>query len=108
MRVLAELRLPPELVAAGLARGGRVVVFDCCISFLVITLRLSSTPRLYSDGRRPWLRGVPFSCVSLLLGWWGFPWGLILTPTTILTNLSGGRELTDLVRRELSEATAQS
>ena len=31
----------------------------------------------------------------LLLGWWGFPWGLILTPVQVVRNVSGmlsGRE----------------
>jgi hypothetical protein len=32
--------------------------------------------------------------VSLLLGWWGVPWGLIYTPLTLWSNLSGGREVT--------------
>ena len=26
---------------------------------------------------------------SLVLGWWGFPWGLVLTPVQIARNLSG-------------------
>jgi hypothetical protein len=28
------------------------------------------------------------------LGWWGVPWGLIYTPLTLWTNLSGGRAVT--------------
>lgn len=27
--------------------------------------------------------------VSLLLGWWGFPWGLIFTPVQIVRNITG-------------------
>ncbi|WP_165219904.1 hypothetical protein [Aquisphaera insulae] len=26
---------------------------------------------------------------SLILGWWGFPWGLIMTPVQVLRNLGG-------------------
>jgi hypothetical protein len=26
---------------------------------------------------------------SLLLGWWGFPWGVVITPIQIARNLSG-------------------
>jgi hypothetical protein len=32
------------------------------------------------------LGGIAF---SLLLGWWGFPWGLILTPVQVVRNLRG-------------------
>ena len=31
--------------------------------------------------------GSTFFCV--FLGWWGFPWGLIMTPIQILRNLAG-------------------
>jgi hypothetical protein len=26
---------------------------------------------------------------SLVLGWWGFPWGLIMTPVQVSRNLAG-------------------
>lgn len=32
---------------------------------------------------------------SLLLGWWGFPWGLIVTPIILIRNVIGFFELTD-------------
>jgi hypothetical protein len=40
---------------------------------------------------------VPHTIVSLLLGWWGFPWGPILTIGTITTNFCGGNDVTDAV-----------
>ncbi len=39
-----------------------------------------------SCGLQHQLRGLGF---SLLLGWWGFPWGIIMTPVQIVRNLSG-------------------
>jgi hypothetical protein len=66
--------------------------------------------KTYSDGS--WRdatglkRGAVFSLVSLLLGWWGVPWGLIWTPMTIFTNLSGGQDVTDEVWA-LLQASAQ-
>jgi len=32
--------------------------------------------------------------ISLLVGWWGFPWGLIYTPMTLIQNLGGGKDVT--------------
>ena len=29
-----------------------------------------------------------------MLGWWCLPWGLIYTPLTLWTNLSGGQRIT--------------
>jgi hypothetical protein len=50
---------------------------------------------------------------SSVLGWWGFPWGLLVTPVQIARNIVGlfatpdpaspSRALTDLVRRQLAE-----
>ena len=39
-----------------------------------------------SCGVKSQLGGAAF---SLVLGWWGFPWGLILTPVQIARNIAG-------------------
>jgi len=49
-------------------------------------------------GQRAWVRGLPYCLVSLLFGWWGLPWGVVLTPVTIFSNLTGGRDITSQVR----------
>jgi DNA-directed RNA polymerase subunit RPC12/RpoP len=48
----------------------------------------SSTPQVScrSCGRKSQLAGAGF---SLVLGWWGFPWGLVVTPVQIGRNLVG-------------------
>ena len=73
------------------ADGGRWVVFDYCISFGIVTLRRPSREYFLRSGQWAWVRGLPYSAISLLFGWWGLPWGVILTPVTVLTNLTGGR-----------------
>lgn len=54
-------------------------------SALVVT-QWSSTPQLscVACGRKSQLSAAAF---SLILGWWGFPWGLLLTPIQIGRNL---------------------
>jgi hypothetical protein len=56
-------------------------------SFLVMT-RWSSKPDLCcrSCGREKQLAGA---VTTLFTGWWGFPWGLIMTPIQIGKNVSG-------------------
>ena len=49
---------------------------------------------------------------SVLLGWWGFPWGLVMTPVQITRNLMGlsksadpenpSKHLTEMVRIQLA------
>ena len=71
--------------------GGRWVVFEYCVSFGIMTLRRPSREYFLRNGDRTWLRGLPYSLISLLFGWWGVPWGPILTPVTVYCNLTGGR-----------------
>lgn len=50
---------------------------------------------------------------SLVLGWWGFPWGLLMTPVQIVRNVSGmakapdpsrpSAQLVDAVRMRMAE-----
>jgi hypothetical protein len=56
-------------------------------SVLVLT-RWSSSPQLScrSCGVKSQLGGL---AISLLVGWWGIPWGLIFTPVQITRNLIG-------------------
>lgn len=60
-------------------------------------------------GRNAKLKATAFSGV---LGWWGFPWGLVMTPAQIIRNLGGlltrqdpsrpSDKLVELVRKNLS------
>lgn len=89
---------PPEAAPAAMpplaGPGERLVFFEYCISLVFVTLRRPS--RLYRLPPGAWgvWRGLPYAAVSLLLGWWGVPWGLIYTPLTLWTDLKGGREVT--------------
>lgn len=84
-----------------LAAGRRLVFFEYCISLVIVTLRRPSAVYLLRPGERGFLRGLPYTMLSVLLGWWGVPWGLLYTPRVLLTNLSGGRDVTAEVRSVL-------
>jgi hypothetical protein len=96
-----------EEIDAELAAGGRFVFYEYCISFVLVTLRRPTSIYLLRAGERGVVRGLPFVVLSLLLGWWGLPWGLIYTPMAIFTNLGGGREVTREVRHFLTTAAVE-
>ncbi len=64
---------------------------------MVLTLRCPTGIRYLRPSELGVLRGLPYVALSLLLGWWGLPWGIIYTPLTIYTNLCGGHDVTDQV-----------
>ncbi len=68
------------------------VRYPYVISLVVVTLRYESRvhrPRT-ADGR--YLRAVPYLFATLLLGWWGVPWGPLLSARAIWDCLCGGHE----------------
>jgi len=97
MRIEGIDNLTAAELQAGLAAGGRFVFYEYCISVLILTLRRPTSIRYLGPRDYGVLRGLPYVLVSLLLGWWGLPWGIIYTPVTIFTNLCGGHDVTDQV-----------
>jgi hypothetical protein len=75
-------------------QGARFVMYSYCISVLVMTFRRSSAIHFVRAGESRLTPGVPYTVLSFFLGWWGFPWGFIYTPMTIIENLGGGRDVT--------------
>lgn len=80
-----------------LQRGGRFVVFEYCISILVMTFRRSSDVYFIRAGEGTAGKSLGYTLLSLFLGWWGIPWGFIYTPMVLFTNLGGGRDVTEQV-----------
>ncbi len=74
--------------------GERLVFFEYCISLVFISLRRPSTVVRLRPGQRGWIKGLPYTVLSLLLGWWCIPWGFVYTPLCLWTNLTGGRPIT--------------
>lgn len=103
MRIRGAEHLTPAELSAELAAGGRLVFYEYCISLLVLTLRCPTDLYLLQPGELGWWRGLPYTLVSLLLGWWGIPMGVLYTPLVVLTNLAGGCDVTDEVRPLLRE-----
>ncbi|MEW6555017.1 MAG: zinc-ribbon domain-containing protein [Actinomycetota bacterium] len=62
-----------------LKQGGKFVVFQYCCSLLIVTFRRVSPVFFVRAGRSGILNGMRYSLISLLLGWWGFPWGPVFT-----------------------------
>jgi hypothetical protein len=94
MRIHGIDGLSLSAIEHALKAGGRLVIYEFCISFVILSLRRPTGTYYVRPGERGVLPGLPFVLLSLLFGWWGLPWGLIYTPLTVITNLSGGRDVT--------------
>ena len=88
--------------------GGKFVRFQFCISVLVMSFKRSSPIIFLQPHESAWLKGLSYSLISLIAGWWGIPWGPIWTLTTIAENLSGGKDLTPQVLAALGATISRS
>ena len=101
MKIKGADGFTPELIRDEVARGGRMVIYVYCVSLLVVTIKRPTSIHFVRAGQNPGVRGLPFTLVTLLLGWWGFPWGPIYTIGALITNLSGGKDVTSQVAANL-------
>jgi hypothetical protein len=90
-----------------LSSGGRFVIFPYCISIVVLTFRRGSSIHFVKAGESAVSKSLPFVLLSLILGWWGIPWGPIHTIGSVVTNLQGGKDVTTDVLASIQQASAR-
>jgi len=106
VKIIGVDNTSPEQLKGELASGARFVIYQYCISVLVMSFKRASSIYFIRPGDNAFTKGLPFSLISLVLGWWGIPWGPIWTISTIVTNLRGGRDVTNDVVRSMTTPVA--
>jgi hypothetical protein len=74
--------------------GAKFVRFSYCISLVLITFRQTSAVYFIRKDGNAFVKSLPYTLLSFLLGWWGLPWGIIYTPACIFANIRGGKDVT--------------
>jgi hypothetical protein len=85
-------------------QGGKFVIYSYCISIVIMTFKRSSNIYFISHDQNAIVKGLPFTLLSLILGWWGIPWGPIYTIQSIWTNFNGGKDVTKEVLASMMSA----
>ena len=94
--------LTAEQVSNEIQRGGRFVMYQYTISLIVVTLQRSSDIYFVPSNEKGVTNGLHFTVISLLLGWWGIPWGPIYTIQSVYKNSKGGIDITPSVVETLN------
>lgn len=94
MKIVGIEGLSDQDIKAELQRGAKFVVFQYCISIIVMTFTRSSNVHFIRAGHSTIGKGLPYVLISLLFGWWGIPWGPIFTVTSVAKSLTGGKDVT--------------
>jgi hypothetical protein len=101
MRIIGIEGMTGQELREELIRGGKFVIYEYCISLIVLTVKRPSNIYFIRSGESAVAPGLVFSVLSLFLGWWGFPFGPIFTIWALVTNFAGGRDVTHGVLAQL-------
>jgi hypothetical protein len=94
-------------VYAEIQRGARFVVYQYCISCVILTFKRGSDIYFVRPEESAVAKGLAFTALSAALGWWGIPWGPIYTIQSLYVNLTGGRDVTAEIMASVNRRQAQ-
>lgn len=106
MQIHGLENVTPQQLSQEILRGGKFVIFEYCISLVLITFKRPSGIYFIRAGESAASKSITFTLISLVLGWWGFPWGPIYTIASLATNLRGGKDVTMEVMNALDGKSA--
>jgi hypothetical protein len=91
-----------------LENGAKFRMYQYTFSIIIMTFKRPTDIYFIRAGRSTLAPGLKYSLLSLLVGWWGIPWGLIYTPWAIFSNMTGGIDVTGAVIQEMSGVVDRS
>jgi hypothetical protein len=107
MQIIGIENMTGQELAHELDRGGRFVIFKYTFSIIVMTFNRGSDIYFIRGGQGAVGKGLSYSLLTFVLGWWGIPWGPIYSIGSLWTNFSGGKDVTGEVLALLQEPSHQ-
>lgn len=100
-KIVGIENMTDQQINQDLQNGARFVIFQYCISIIVMSFRRSSDIYFVRAGESVVGRHIGFTLLTAVLGWWGIPWGPIYSVQSLYCNLRGGKDVTQDVLRHL-------
>jgi hypothetical protein len=88
--------MSPEQLVHELQGGAKFVQYQFCFSAVIMTFKQGTNIYFVRAGESRAVKGLPWTVLTLLIGWWGIPWGPIFTVQSLWVNLRGGHDMTPL------------
>ncbi len=86
-----------------LKNGATFRKFKYCISFIIVTYTKVSPVVFIKSDENYFTKGLPYALKTLLLGWWGIPYGPIYSIGYLLSYIFGGENLTKDIKKIINE-----
>ncbi len=93
-------------LAVELEKGGGFVIYEYAISIVIMTFYRSSAITFVRADDNRIVKGLVYTLLTIVLGWWGIPWGPIRSIQALITNFKGGKDVTGEVTASLKRAAA--
>ncbi|HEV7404858.1 MAG TPA: hypothetical protein VGO11_18090 [Chthoniobacteraceae bacterium] len=106
MKIIGIAGMTEQDVLHEVERGARFVVFSYTISILVMTFKRPSSIYFVKAHESRVVKGLPFTLLTLFLGWWGIPWGPIYSIGSFIDNFGGGKDLTNDILNAFMQTNA--
>ena len=103
MKIIGIDGMTRQQLAEELKAGAKFVIYQYCVSILVMTFKRGSDIYFIPANAKASSKGMSFTVISLLAGWWGIPWGPIYTISTVVKNMQGGIDVTGSVWNQLNQ-----
>jgi hypothetical protein len=87
--------MTPQQLSLEVQQGGKFLQYQYCVSVLVMTFKRGTDIYFVRPGQNGVAKGLGWTMLTLVAGWWGIPWGPIYTVQSLWYNLKGGHDLTD-------------
>jgi hypothetical protein len=107
MKIIGVEGLTSAQMQQELQRGARFVIYQYCISVIILTFKRGTDIYFIPAGTNAVTRGLPWSVLTFFLGWWGIPWGPIYTIQSLWTNFGGGRDVTNQILASMGAQATQ-
>lgn len=86
-------RLTVGEMRAAVKDGARFIVFEYVLSFVIGVRRRPSAIHFVRPGQSFFWLALPYNLLTLVFGWWSFPFGPAFTIGAVRDNLRGGRDV---------------
>jgi hypothetical protein len=100
-RILGIEGMNPQQLANELQNGARFVQYQYCVSVFIVTFKGETDIYFLRAGESPAVKGLAWTLLTLVAGWWSIPWGPIYTVQSLWVNLKGGDDVTPLAATAL-------
>ena len=106
MKIVGIEGMSTDQLKFEIQRGAKLVVYQYAISILVMSFRRASNIHYIPAGHSAVSKGLPWTALTLVAGWWGVPWGPIFSIQSLITNFKGGKDVTAEIMAQLTAAPA--